>query len=69
MVERRTVSQVRKHPYRVNVLIGSGNTFRNEYHDCANLAGAIAFRDIALSQPLTQKVEVVMMIDESTPTR
>lgn len=39
-----------------------------ENHNYANLAGAIAYRDIALRRPNTRKVEITMVLDESTPS-
>lgn len=38
-----------------------------EQHNYTSLAGAIVYRDIALRRQKTKKVEVVMVIDESTP--
>lgn len=38
-----------------------------EQHNYTNLAGAMAYRDIALRRPNTRKVEIIMVLDESTP--
>lgn len=38
-----------------------------ETHNYSNLAGAIAYRDIALRKQSTKRVEVVAVLDESTP--
>jgi hypothetical protein len=38
-----------------------------ENHNYPDLPGAWAYRDIALRRPNTRKVEIVMVLDESTP--
>lgn len=39
-----------------------------EQHSYDSLPGAWAYRDIALRRRNTRKVEVVLVLDESTPT-
>lgn len=38
-----------------------------ENHNYPDLPGAMTYRDIALRKMTTRKVEVVMVLDESTP--
>lgn len=65
------MARVPSHPFRVIVhkSNGNGSLIPNaEQHNYTSLPGAIAYRDIALCRPNTRKVEVVMVLDESTPT-
>jgi hypothetical protein len=66
------MSRVPSLPFRTVVfkspMRGSQNHPPPENHNYANLAGAIAYRDIALRRPNTRRVEVVMILDESTPS-
>jgi hypothetical protein len=39
-----------------------------ENHNYESLPGAWAYRDIALRRPNTKRVEIVMVLDESTPS-
>lgn len=57
-------------PYRVvvHVEVAKGKPWQQHNHNYATLPGATAFREIALNKPLTRKVEVVMVLDVSTPT-
>lgn len=63
------MSRVPSYPYRVLVTRDlAGGKQQTEQHNYSNLAGAIAYRDIQLGKKSTRKVEVVMVIDESTPS-
>lgn len=55
-------------PYRVVVWVevGKGTPLRQENHNYSTLPGAMEYRTIALGKPLTRKVEVMMVLDEST---
>lgn len=58
-------------PFRVVVTtrVGSdGSRQIIESHNYASLAGAITYRDIALKKRNTRRVEVLMVLDESTPS-
>jgi hypothetical protein len=55
-------------PYRVMVTVRVGTGLRVENHNYPDLAGAWAYRDIALRKQHTKKVEVSLIIDESTPS-
>lgn len=64
------MARVPAYPYRTitTVMNGpSGTQQRVEQHNYTNLPGAWAARDIALRKRNTKKVEVVMVLDESTP--
>jgi hypothetical protein len=54
-------------PYRVTVTVKVGTGIRIENHNSPDLPGAWAARDIALRKPHTKKVEVTIILDESTP--
>jgi hypothetical protein len=54
-------------PYRVTVTIKVGESVRFENHNSPDLPGAWTMRDNALRKPHTKKVEVTMILDESTP--
>lgn len=63
------MSRIPFYPFRTVVIkrpVGEGQP-QVENHNYQNLAGAIAYRDIALRRPNTKRVEVVMVLDESTP--
>jgi hypothetical protein len=45
---------------------GPGDTQQTEQHNYTNLPGAMTYRDTALRQPNTKKVEVVLVLDETT---
>lgn len=56
-------------PYRVVVTrkpVGA-NQQQMENHNYPDLPSAMCYRDIALRKHTTRKVEVVMVLDESTP--
>lgn len=63
------MSRVPRYPFRVLVtrtpIEGKQQT---ESHNYTSLAGAIAYRDTALRKPHTKKVDVCMVIDETTPS-
>lgn len=61
------MSRVPSYPFRVIVAVKLGESLRTETHNYQNLASALAYRTIALGKRLTKRVEVVMVIDESTP--
>jgi hypothetical protein len=63
------MARVPAYPYRVVVYrkpIGA-NPPQIENHNYTDLPGAIAYRSIALGKHTTKRVEVVMVLDESTP--
>lgn len=65
------MSRVPSYPFRCIVHrkpMSGGAMPQPENHNYTNLAGAIAYRDIALRKGNTRKVEIVMVMDESTPT-
>ena len=39
-----------------------------EHHNYETLRGAMSYRDALLTRPRTTRVEVLMVLDESTPT-
>jgi hypothetical protein len=56
-------------PYRVYVTVRTGpGTQRIETHNYPDLPGAWTYRDIALRRQSTRKVEISLVLDESTPT-
>lgn len=57
-----------KAAFRVIVYVRAGERQHLESHNYDNLAGAIAYRNIALTKRWTRKVEVTMVIDESSPS-
>lgn len=61
-------SRVPALPYRVVVTVRVGTGIRVENHNYPDLPGAWAYRDTALRKPQTKKVELSLIIDESTPT-
>lgn len=66
------MARVPSHPFRVIVHKSNGNGGMHptlEQHNYTSLPGAIAYRDIALGRTNTRKVEVVMVLDESTPSQ
>jgi hypothetical protein len=56
-----------KYAYRVYVLTRNGGDLHSENHNYETLSAAVDFRDIALRKPRTKKVEIVCVLDESTP--
>lgn len=66
------MARVPKFAFRVVAFVKThnidGRGVRQEQHNYETLPGAWAYRTIALAKPLTQRVEVLMVIDESTPT-
>lgn len=65
------MSRIPALPYRVVVTRKrhtSGIYPPQETHNYASMAGAIAYRDIALRRPSTHKVETLLVLDESTPS-
>lgn len=65
------MSRIPNFPFRCIVykkpMAGSQHVPPAENHNYANLAGAIAYRAIALRRPQTKRVEVIMVMDESSP--
>lgn len=64
------MSRIPSYAYRVAVIkkpVGLVNSQQVENHNYTNLAGAIAYRDIALRRSNTKRVEVLMVLDESSP--
>lgn len=62
------MSRIPTYPFRVVVTkVVGANQQLIENHNYTNLAGAIAYRDIALRKRMTKRVEVMMVLDESTP--
>jgi hypothetical protein len=65
------MSRLPTFPYRCVVfkkpMSGSHQMPPPENHNYQNLAGAIAYRAIALRRPSTKRVEIIMVLDESTP--
>jgi hypothetical protein len=62
------MSRIGKYPYRVIIFSALGNELKMETHNYENFAAACSFREIALRRPRTKKVEVVIVLDESTPS-
>jgi len=66
------MSRIPNFPFRVVItkkpMTGSTQLPPVENHNYESLAGAIAYRDTALRRPNTRKIEVVMVLDETTPT-
>lgn len=56
-----------KAAFRVIVYIRAGERQWMESHNYDNLAGAMAYRNIALCKKFTRKVETLMVLDESSP--
>lgn len=67
------MSRIPSFPYRCVVyrkpLAGGSARPVPENHNYTNLAGAIAYREIALRKGSTHKVEIIMVMDESTPSQ
>ena len=59
---------VPKCPFRVNLYSRLGDHLRMEHHNYETLPGAMSYRDALLTRPRTTRVEVLMVLDESTPT-
>src|SRR5262252_7679297 len=62
------MARVPKYCYRVLTTKRLGTQQTLESHNFETLPGAIAFREIALGKERTVRVEVVMVLDESTPS-
>jgi hypothetical protein len=60
---------VPKCPFRVNLYSRLGDHLRIEHHNYETLRGAMSYRDVLLTRPRTTRVEVLMVLDESTPTQ
>ena len=60
---------VPKCPFRVNLYSRLGDHLRIEHHNYETLRGAMSYRDALLTRPRTTRVEVLMVLDESTPTQ
>ena len=63
------MSRIPSYAFRVMVYRRTAGDPYVEHHNHKELAGAIAGRDIALRKRNTIKVEVMMVIDETTPDR
>ena len=65
------MSRIPNFPFRVLVtkkpMAGSTQLPPVENHNYGELAGAIAYRDTALRRPNTKMVEVVFVLDQTTP--
>jgi len=61
------MARVPKYAYRVIVSKRLGTNLTSESHNYETLPGAFAFRAIALNQQRTTRVEVLAVLDESTP--
>lgn len=64
------MSRIPTFPFRVLVhkkAMGSGQLPPVEIHNYTSFAGAVTYRTIALRRPNTRLVEIVMVIDETTP--
>ena len=65
------MSRIPNFPFRVMVtkkpMTGSTQLPPIENRNYENLAGAIAYRDTALRRPNTKLVEIVCVLDETTP--
>jgi len=61
------MARVPKYPYRVLVSKRLGANLTLESHNYETLPGAWAYRNIALNQQRTSRVEIVAVLDESTP--
>jgi hypothetical protein len=65
------MSRLPNYPFRVCVhkkpMNGSTQLPPVENHNYAVMAGAISYRDIALRRPNTRLVEVLVVLDETTP--
>jgi hypothetical protein len=62
------MAMIPKYAYRVIVSKKLGESLTLESHNYETLPGAWAFREIALGQQRTCKVEVVAVLDVSTPS-
>lgn len=63
------MARIPTYAYRVVVTRrAAGDTQQIETHNYTSLPGAWAYRDTALRRMGTRKVEVMMVLDESTPT-
>jgi hypothetical protein len=62
------MARVPKYPYRVLVSKRLGANLTLESHNYETLPGAWAYRNIALGQNRTARVEIVAVLDESTPS-
>lgn len=68
------MARIPKYPFRVLVTMLAGGRgengplLRQEWHNYETLPGAYGYREIALRKRATKKVEIVLVIDESTPS-
>jgi hypothetical protein len=66
------MSRIPNFPFRVLVtkrpMAGSTQLPPVENHNYENMAGAIAYRDVALRRPNTKLVQIVMVLDETSPS-
>lgn len=63
------MSRIPNFPFRCIVTKKAVGTAQpqQENHNYTNFAGAVAYREIALRKQNTKKVEIVMVMDETTP--
>ena len=61
------MARVPKYAFRVLVYLRIGEHVRMESHNYENLIGAMVYRDIAIRKPHTRKVEILAVLDESSP--
>ena len=62
------MSRLPSYPFRVLVYKNGTINMEIETHNYQAMAGAIAYREIALRRPNTKLVEIVVVLDETTPT-
>lgn len=62
------MARIPKYPYRVVTTIRMGEQLRSECHNYETLIAAMSYRDIALHKQFTRKVEILCVLDESTPS-
>jgi len=62
------MAMIPKYAYRVIVSKKLGESLNLETHNFETLPGAFGYREIALGQQRTCKVEVVAVLDVSTPS-
>lgn len=61
------MARIPKYAYRVVVWSRLGTKLTTESHNYETLPGAWAYREIALAHQRTSRVEVMAVLDESTP--
>lgn len=62
------MAQVPKYPFRVITTKHLGDRLTTEQKNYETLPAAMSWRDIVLGKARVKKVEIVMVIDESTPS-